>query len=204
MPDIANKIRLSQIPANLRTEVNALLMATLTELMGRAKRNIRAQGHVTFGKLVSDANWMPRSIMDDTQIIIELSSMGGPQDYAAYVEFGTKPHWPPLKVLYRWVEEKFKDVAINIRFQQGRAVPTGRVARWNSNPSFGRSRAIYQIARAVQRKIGMRGTRPARYMQLAIESMGINYAQEGAMYLLDPKSVLMKDPNLWNRIVGTP
>ena len=66
--------------------------------------------------------------------------------YASYVEFGTRPHRPPIDPLKKWIREKF----------QLRGKEADRVA-WK-----------------VWHKIAEQGTPPKRYLRDAVDSFDLN------------------------------
>ena len=69
---------------------------------------------------------------------VELS-VGPTVSYGAYVEFGTKPHWPPRDAIRDWVIEKFR----------------GRI----------RGPELDSVAFLVQRKIAAKGTPAQPYVE---------------------------------------
>lgn len=83
--------------------------------------------------------------------------VGGMSGYAQAVEFGTKPHWPPLEPLIYWVKRKRLAGTYSIKTQR-------RLG----------SRAIQvkqdvALARAVQAKIARHGTRAQPFFWPAIQ-----------------------------------
>lgn len=67
--------------------------------------------------------------------------VGSNVKYAPFVEFGTRPHYPPLAPILFWVRRKFRL----------------------------KGDALFAVARGVQRKIGRSGTKAVRYLQRAFE-----------------------------------
>ena len=61
--------------------------------------------------------------------------------YAPFMEYGTRPHYPPLAPLIRWVQLQLKV----------------------------KGSAAIAVAKGVQRKIGRRGLRARRYLRDAVE-----------------------------------
>jgi len=73
--------------------------------------------------------------------------VGTNRQYAPAVEFGSRPHWAPLGPLLRWVQVK----GLGGRF----SVKTRR----RLGNKFDRSAQDVAMARAIQRKIGHKGTK---------------------------------------------
>lgn len=83
-------------------------------------------------------------------------------EHAPYVEYGTRPHWPPPGPIREWVKR-------NIRIetpagpkgpQPGRAVVKPRTKRGTRDP---REEEIDRLTFLIQRKIAMKGTEPVRF-----------------------------------------
>lgn len=76
--------------------------------------------------------------------------------HAGLVEAGSRPHWAPLRPLVRWVRRHAA--------QFGVSAATGR----DKLTSGG----IVRVARAIQRAIARRGTRPRWYMRRNLPRLG--------------------------------
>lgn len=66
----------------------------------RYKQNLEASGRKASGNLISSVN--SKVIVDDTLFVIELQL----EDYWKYVEYGTKPHFPPVNKILEWIQVK--------------------------------------------------------------------------------------------------
>lgn len=67
--------------------------------------------------------------------------VGSNLDYAAYMELGTKPHWPPRRPIIFWAMRKLQLRGVELR----------------------------AAVRGIQRKIARHGTKPRRYLERAFE-----------------------------------
>ena len=75
--------------------------------------------------------------------------------YAAAVEYGTRPHFPPIAQIKLWVKEKFH----------------GPFARDHEA-------AATSIAYAIARKISKHGTKPQKFIERATEKMRPDFARK--------------------------
>jgi hypothetical protein len=86
--------------------------------------------------------------------------------HAPPVEFGSRPHWPPLEPILGWVRR-------NVRARTGRfGGARVRIVRFKPGPleaGLGRLRKDEQlrIAKAIQAKIARVGTEPVRFLTRA-------------------------------------
>ncbi len=177
----------AEVLTEMETRIMTGLEAIGLEVEGRVKENlvemeVTASGAA--GLLGSFATKVTKAGPGVFTMSVEST-----RPYSAYVEFGTRPHWPPIRPLYEWVEKKLDIVDRANVFDEGDVLVRQRVirqfgtrraaARWQPQRRYDRFNAIMKIARAVQRAIGRRGTRPRYYMRRALESMGLPF-QEGA------------------------
>lgn len=79
--------------------------------------------------------------------------------HAGIVEAGSRPHWAPLRPLVRWVRRHAA--------QFGVSAATGRDAQGRFT-----SGGIVRVARAIQRSIAQRGTRPRWYVRRNLPRLG--------------------------------
>jgi hypothetical protein len=81
--------------------------------------------------------------------------------YGAYVEYGTKPHWPPISAILAWVKRK----GIGATRMVSRAGAYGAVTH-KAVRSRGKriDVAQRQVAFLIARAISRRGTRPHPYL----------------------------------------
>lgn len=91
------------------------------------------------------------------------ADVGSDAPYAAVIEYGARPFWPPFEPIYRWVLRKFR-----VRFnEQAKAV------RGASKEAKAHAREVEaaKIARAIQRAIAVRGLQPKFVFQRATAKM---------------------------------
>jgi HK97 gp10 family phage protein len=69
--------------------------ATALEIVREAERNIRDNDSIASGDLLGS---IQSSVSDDGLTV----AVGSTSKYAPYVEFGTRPHWPPVSAIARW------------------------------------------------------------------------------------------------------
>lgn len=100
--------------------------------------------------------------------------------HAAPVETGSRPHWPPLAPLVRWVKlrgmqgltgrgrlrRKFGNLPGTTTARHAQAV-AGQIKAAESGGAVARSTPV-AIARAIQRAISRKGTKPHWYMRRAL------------------------------------
>lgn len=72
--------------------------------------------------------------------------------YAPYIEFGTKPHWPPFAAIRDWVWLNRRKFGINGR-------------------GLGAQTSVDNVARAIQRKIAHSGTKAQPYLTPAFQEV---------------------------------
>jgi len=82
---------------------------------------------------------------------------GTPRKYAPYVEFGTRPHWPPLEPILRWVTQKARGKGFRGAF--------GIQRRGQK-----RQAQLYAAARGVQAAIAKHGTKGAHMFERGLEA----------------------------------
>lgn len=64
------------------------------------KGKLTSDGHKATGKLIGSVKASVQ--IGSTQYIGELRL----EDYWKYIEYGTKPHWPPRNAILRWIQAK--------------------------------------------------------------------------------------------------
>lgn len=64
------------------------------------KGKLTADGHKATGKLIGSVKASVQ--IGSTQYIGELRL----EDYWKYIEYGTKPHWPPPNAILKWIQAK--------------------------------------------------------------------------------------------------
>lgn len=72
----------------------------MNEISRVYKGKLQSDGHKATGKLINSIQAQVK--IGATQYIGELRL----EDYWKYIEYGTKPHWPPPKALLKWIQAK--------------------------------------------------------------------------------------------------
>ena len=87
----------------IEREIEAEVRSIGYEIQDDARRNLREnKTNASFILRDSITLDMRRRGMD---IVV---NVGPHASYGAYVEFGTKPHWPPRTAIRDWINEKFR------------------------------------------------------------------------------------------------
>lgn len=123
-------------------EVTDEINAIAADLLQRYKDEIKNSGHSASGDLVNTASY--RCTFDGRyfEIIFRLA------DYWKYLENGTKPHFPPLEAIEKWITVKHIVPRTN-----SKRVPTTR-----------------QLAYLIARGISNNGTKPTKLLQKTIDN----------------------------------
>lgn len=92
--------------------------------------------------------------------------------HAVFVEFGTRPHWPPLKPILEWVKRNLirTESGLEFKAKRGRRLRATRDQRIEAKvgPVVVKVHPEHlRVARAVQAKIARDGTPPVAYMRRA-------------------------------------
>jgi hypothetical protein len=137
-------------------------------------------------------SFLPSPLFDDGQSIG--IDVGTALQHGSYVEFGTKPHWMPIEPLKIWVDLHQLDRIEGF-------IKSGTTSRKSRKISIGktvspRDKVINSIAYAIQATIAKRGTRPQRYMEKALRSLGLPFKvvfeSTGATYEIDIAAYLQE------------
>ena len=122
-------------------EVTDNINNIVQDLLNRYKKAISDSGHVASGKLENTATYRVMFNGKYLEIIFSL------QDYWRCLENGTKPHFPPIEAIERWITVKHIIPTTN----SGK-VPTTR-----------------QLAFLIARGISKDGTKPTKLLQQTID-----------------------------------
>ena len=115
--------------------------------------NLKAQGHVSTGKLMNTLNYSIE--LDEARIEVTLEL----EDYWKYVEYDTKPHFPPYKAILDWVKVKFKGNLPNTYDGKLPSVET----------------LEKRFAYFTQKKIGEHGTTGTHSLQSAVDGANAHF-----------------------------
>ncbi|SMB97951.1 phage protein, HK97 gp10 family [Thermanaeromonas toyohensis ToBE] len=113
-------------------------------------------------KAPTDTGALRRSITAQREGLTE--KVGSNLHYAPYVEFGTRPHWPPVEPIREWVWRN-----------RGKFGITGRGKKANKE--------VDRVTFLVRAKIAKRGTAPRRYLRDALEEVKPRIAKVLAYYV---------------------
>ena len=105
------------------------------------KQHIESSGHNASGNLANSMTWDVEE--NGNHYIITLTL----PEYARYVEEGTKPHWPPIDSIKKW---------IRIKPVMPRPLANGKLPTEN------------QLAYLISRKISLKGTKPTHLLENTI------------------------------------
>ena len=122
-------------------EVTGEIKQLVSDLLERYKQSIRESGHDASGELASTDTYKVAFNGKYLEISFNL------QDYWKYIENGTKPHFPPMEAIERWITIKH----IIPRTNNGQ-VPTTK-----------------QLAYLISRGISQKGTKPTKLLQKTID-----------------------------------
>lgn len=123
-------------------EVTSEIENIVQDLLNRYKKAIQDSGHAASGQIENTASYKITFNGKYVEVIFNL------QDYWKYLENGTKPHFPPLEAIEKWITVKHLIPTTN----SGR-VPTTR-----------------QLAYVIGREISISGTKPTKLLQNTIDN----------------------------------
>lgn len=110
------------------------------------------------------------------QIIIKVFSGMG---YAAAVHEGSKPHYPPIFPIARWVQKK--GIGQSFSAKSHRMIGTKKQKMYykigNSELSGTFSKEVMSVAYAIQRSIGKKGTPAFKFFEIALKRSESNIHQ---------------------------
>lgn len=131
------------------------------DLLQRYKDEIKNSGHSASGDLEKTARYKLQFSGRYFEVIFQL------QDYWKYLENGTKPHFPPIDAIERWIQVK----RIVPRTNGGKQIPTTR-----------------QLAYLISREISINGTKPTKLLQKTIDD-----SDDLISLMLDELANMMQD-----------
>lgn len=121
----------------ITNEINSIV----SDLLERYKNAISESGHYSSGELAETATYKVQFAGSLLEVVFNL------QDYWKYLENGTKPHFPPLEAIERWITVKH-------------IIPT---------TNAGRVPTTHQLAYLIGREISINGTKPTKLLQQTID-----------------------------------
>jgi HK97 gp10 family phage protein len=122
---------LGELPREIRQQVATKLNETAELTRTEAIQNITDEGAIgTSGMLRASVQVRSRADATDLRAVVEAggSAQGGTVDYATFVEFGTKPHFPPVEAVTGEVEalDRWVDVKLNAEDTESAAFQVAR------------------------------------------------------------------------------
>ena len=111
------------------------------DLLERYKQSIKDSGHSASGDLANTARYITKLDGKYFELYFNL------QGYWRYIENGTKPHFPPIEAIERWITVKH-------------IIPT---------TNSGKIPSTKQLAFLIARGISKNGTKPTKLLQQTID-----------------------------------
>lgn len=123
-------------------EITDEIRKIASDLLERYKTAITDAGKTASGQLERTASYKVNISGAYFEVYFNL------EDYWRYVENGTRPHFPPMDAIERWIQVK----KIIPRTNGGKQIPTTR-----------------QLAYLISREISVKGTKPTKILQKTID-----------------------------------
>ena len=123
-------------------EITDNIQQICSDLLNRYKQAIKNTGHYASGELSNTASYKIKWDGKYFELYFNL------QDYWKYIENGTKPHFPPMSDIEKWITVKHIIPATN-----SDRVPTTK-----------------QLAFLIARGISKNGTKPTKLLQQTIDN----------------------------------
>ena len=123
-------------------EVTQEISNICQELLNRYKEEIKNSGHNASGSLANTATYRCSFNGKYFEVYFNL------QEYWKYLENGTKPHFPPISAIEKWITVKH-------------IIPTTR---------SGRVPSTKQLAFLIARSISENGTKPTKILQKTLDN----------------------------------
>lgn len=130
------------------TNTEAVLNRYMEDVKNEYKASLEQNGHIATHGLIDSIRTEVHTDNGSFEVVMEL------EDYWKYVEYDTRPHFPPREPILNWIRVK-------------RIVP-----RRDKN---GRLPSQNQLAYLVQRKIGFEGTTGTHDLDRTLEKMNALY-----------------------------
>jgi len=135
------------------------MQESVNQIEAQAKQNVTGNNSIASGELrkgiTNEVQYQPHALVGIVSAHAEGSNN---YNYAPAVEYGTRPHWPPIAPLVEWAKLKHLAGVYSVKTRR-RLGSKSRKATEN-----------YSLAYAVQRKIARHGTKPRPFMEPAFNS----------------------------------
>ena len=128
--------------------VEAVLGRYAAEVERLYKERLEASGRRAEGALINSVRCVVEAGVSSYEVMLSL------EEYWKYVEYGTRPHWPPVSAILRWVQVK---PVIPRPDARGR-IPTQK-----------------QLAYLIARKISRVGTEGSNDLRRTLEEVNAEY-----------------------------
>ena len=197
MIDAVNTFRRADLGAAIIKEADAVLRAVAEHIASLANKNSPIGANTV----------LSRSFYGIPVEMGKRVDVASRTTYGEYVEFGTRPHWPPFEAIRTWVDAKVTQGVIDIELSGTSSASTVK-ARKHPPRTNEREKKVAAIARAIQRKIAAKGTEPQGMLARALQEAGVTginivKTDTGLEYEGDITSVIQRvAPDLWNRIAN--
>lgn len=127
--------------------------------MATARETIKANDQIVTGQLRRSTGGDVESDGNRVLGIVRTEA------YGPYVEYGTRPHWPPFQPILDWVQRR----GIGIELNEARLGRDGKLRAPTKNKAR-TERAQRAIAFLIQRKIARRGTSGKPFLKPGIDA----------------------------------
>jgi hypothetical protein len=165
-----------KLESQLRAEMNQVLLPLAINIYNGIMQNETGVPIAT-GNLKASFDII--GSMDEKLIGYQVGTPLNVLSYAPYVEFGTRPHFPPFEPIRRWVELKLqpqvKAVGIEYSSQHKRMLPTRKGTKTLRGDK--REQAIRSATFAIIKHIGKFGTRAQRFMMNTLVKLGLTFKE---------------------------
>jgi hypothetical protein len=139
------------------SELEKFLRLVLLKLHADADRIIRDEGAVASGEMVKN---LREDVYREAGKLVGVFGVGGNVKYGLFRHEGTKPHFPPIEPILKWVLKK--------GLVQHNSRPTSMKALWRTKKGADTLSEAKTIAFLISRAIGRRGTKGLQFLKLAL------------------------------------
>jgi hypothetical protein len=135
---------LRQVLLKIRTDAISILDHNKVNVSGEIRKNIRTE------------------ILKEVGRIIGVTGVGENVPYAVYRHEGTKPHFPPLEAIQKWVVKRGL-----VKGSRGKALTSLKAMQSRKNADSLEAQ-VKSIAYLIARKISKKGTQGLPFLQMAL------------------------------------
>lgn len=161
------------ITEQLRTEINQALLPLAIEILN----GIQTTVPIAFGNLQKTFDIIPSQ--DPKYLGYQVGTPLAAISYASYVEWDTRPHFPPFEPIRLWVEKKIQPhilaVGIDYSSRHKRFLPSK--TRRKELHGVKRTTEIDRVAHAIQWFISHHGTKGKHFMMNVLSRLGLKFVE---------------------------